>query len=172
MKMAFVLIALACSTIEVFGQERVKDISTENTLSSFSIDLKAIPPRTSKWISPTWTSPGEIICQDQKQDAYTGLKAVGKPNYIAVIKSNPCSPTILNPEGYDYGPIPALTKITSREADELFGKPIIQADQRSYKLLSATDSEYFIDFCFDGEKVKKYRVRGQNLRGEPVWCCP
>lgn len=164
-----IFIVIACS-IPASWAKKPDEKDSNITLNSFSIDLKQTVPRTSTFVVTPWRLPGETVCEDHKQDAYTGLKAIGKSNYIAVIKSNPCTPTILNPVGYNYGPIPALNTLTTEKADELFGQPIIHTNQRSYKLLSASNDSYFLDLSFDGTKLKQYRVRGQNLRGEPTWC--
>lgn len=155
-------------------QEKSKIVAHQDqgsVLDNFSIDLNVDQiPR--KFVVAPWRSVSETVCEDHKPNVYTGLMVPGKPNYVAIIQSNSCSPTILNPDGYEYGPIPALDKLTPSDAEVLWGAPTIEANQRTYKLVSAANDVYFVDISFDGSSLRQYRVRGKSLRGEPVWCSP
>jgi transposase-like protein len=75
----------------------------------------------------------------------------------------------LNPEGFeesqivgfDYGPIPPLSKLTPEQADELWGTEgfvTVVGGNRTYRLVTTANEDVVLETVFNGNRLDKYRV--------------
>lgn len=94
----------------------------------------------------------------------------------AIVQKLPNGTVTLNPPGFDYGPIPALEKMTQEHCEWLWGSspqefaPSQKLLIKEYRLVSPDGStDFFIDVKFDRDRLIKYRVRSTLI--EPMkWC--
>lgn len=99
------------------------------------------------------------------------LRRPGGKYASAVICSKKDGTVLLNPEGFNYGPIPSLNKITKSQADLLWGskngKEVI-GNVVTYKLLPnfgyKTNKEVLLDIVFEDSKIKKYKIRSEFMK--------
>lgn len=94
---------------------------------------------------------------------------------VAVIRKHPDEKLSLNPEGYNYGPIPPANELTVSIADQLFGEQLQKKEEvaesdveRSYKLCLRNGETCTLDLTFKGSKCEKFRVHNPRL-GSPQW---
>lgn len=145
-------------------QERV-------TLEDWSIPFKSLVPKN-KPATTFITAQGEIYCVDQRPTASLFLTRPNESNYVAVLQVDHGCPAILNPDGFEYGPIPKLKDLTVLQADQLWGKAVNSDSsnlEKIYRLAAADKSDYFLDTVFDETKLLKYRVRSHHVRGDAAW---
>ncbi len=91
----------------------------------------------------------------------------GHLSAIAEVKPN--GSVILNPDGFNYGPIPDLKELTPDQADQLWSqKPNEETSQpkRTYKLLARNNETVFLDLKFRNGQLQKYRIRGALVKTE------
>ena len=102
------------------------------------------------------------------------LTRPGETNVVAVIVVRMNGVSILNPKGFEYGLIPALSELTMSQADELWGArqtehPSGALNERTYKLATKGNKEFWIDLTFEGQRLQKYRMRSSELNSSS-WC--
>lgn len=91
----------------------------------------------------------------------------GHLSAIAEVKSN--GSVILNPDGFNYGPIPDLKELTPEQADQLWARnPDKQSNsqKKTYKLLARNNQDVFLDLMFKNGRLQKYRIRGTVVKME------
>jgi hypothetical protein len=118
-------------------------------------------------------SGDETSCAIPSRPSYRFLTKPKSSQITAVLKVFQACPAILNPGGFEYGPIPELKKLTVNDAQILWGKPLSSSDDhltKTYRLQDANDAEYLLDLKFEKKKIVEYRVRSQQLRGDAKWC--
>ena len=99
---------------------------------------------------------------------YYSLMRPGAANSVAIVKLNQDGSIELNPNGFDYGPIPPLNKMTQHQADQLWGRSVSDktAKRRTYVLKAfndTTDSDFILDVTFNRGYLYKYRIRRIGL---------
>jgi hypothetical protein len=138
-------------------------------LADWSIPLKpcSIPYNKGTAIK---RESGEYICAINPPPAYLFLTGPNSEKFVAVLQIYQATPPVLNPEGFEYGPIPSLKNITKEDAEILWGNGASSLpDETTYKLKANTQGNFFIDLLFKDNRLAKYRVRGERLRGQPAW---
>jgi hypothetical protein len=92
-------------------------------------------------------------------------------NIVAVLKIEPNGDSVLNPDGFDYGPIPALAKMSLPVADQLWATNVQTSKAkerlrknvaRTYYLISADKNEFkdfYLDLLFENNCLQKYQIR-------------
>jgi hypothetical protein len=95
------------------------------------------------------------------------LKRPGSKCCVAIVEVDAHKKVILNPPGFDYGPIPPLHDITPSQADELWGSDsgkTVQGNIHTYKLTSYIEPhQASIDLVFEKNKLQKYRVTSSEI---------
>ncbi len=152
-------------------------------LGSCNIAFQLFPPyKLNRKISKSASYSCEIL--DQKQDQKSAeidkkhaqlrfLQRLDDNRFVAVVQLNAECASILNPvisDEIDYGPIPEIKEITANEAETLWGPHVSDSDgittyqlALGYSSKAVTKNPYFIDVQFDGERLKKYRIRNQEI---------
>lgn len=97
----------------------------------------------------------------------------GSSNIVAVIETVENDLNYLNPlRGFNYGPIPRLSQLTTTKADILWGKPAKQEslqneEKRIYHLVSrnvkSEISDIFIDCRFCNSLLCRYKISGPTI---------
>lgn len=92
---------------------------------------------------------------------------------VAILRIQNDGKVILNPEGYVYGPIPPLIKMSEKQADELWkteGRKRVTEKIVSYDLVRCGDPQKTvqIDIIFRKNGVQKYRIVSIGL-ASPNW---
>jgi hypothetical protein len=105
-------------------------------------------------------SKDEIVCHAGAPIIQTTLLTrPGEVNCVGVLQWQPSGGTVkLNPEGFNYGPIPPINQLSSKEAEILWGPSYSQnaaTSERSYKLAN----DWILDLAFSEDRVRKYRLR-------------
>jgi hypothetical protein len=109
----------------------------------------------------------EVVCTGRRWPGVLYLTRPGEKNYVAVIQYEPGSPTLLNPNGFDYGSIPPLKVITREQIESLWGLSESSRglqNVQTYRLATSAsdptgDLDVFLDICFEKNRPQKYRVR-------------
>ena len=146
---------------------RVNDAS-EN-LRSWSISAKkTIEPVAPLAVDVKKFDPLEIICtgMGHRWPLVIFLTRPGEENVVAVVECEPGTATKLNPNGFDYGPIPAIENISRAQADHLWrsrSNSSKSGQTCTYRLTTKGQNEFFLDLVFLKNKLQKYRIRGQTL---------
>lgn len=93
------------------------------------------------------------------------LRRPGENKFVALLLIYRDGSVRLNPRGASYGPVPDLKNMTIMQADTLWSSPGHSNTHRknrfSYKLLLGNRPCY-IDCCFSGDKLQRYRVRADD----------
>lgn len=94
------------------------------------------------------------------------LSRMDSSNCVAILQVNPDLTPELNPDGFDYGPIPPLKKITAVQAEQLWSaSPVNNPPPDGIRTLHLHPIEptiFFIDFLFRKGHIQKFRVRSNN----------
>jgi len=149
-----------------FGRDKMTD------LHNWSIPFKdgVLIPHGKPSITVR-TADGEIRCADQRPTSYVFLTRPGESNFVAVLKVDQACPAILYPEGFDYGPIP-VSNLNLAAVEQIWGPAHVSTnnpDQKTYRLTSTDNADYFLDAVYNQNKLNKYRVRSIRLRGDATW---
>jgi hypothetical protein len=99
------------------------------------------------------------------------LSKPSRTNIVAVVSTDETGQTALNPVGFDYGPIPPLSKITRAQLATLWGQTLDDPmkSECTYCLFTGKKQEFFIDATFEGNNLKKYRIRSSCLNSPSSW---
>ncbi|HIA55133.1 MAG TPA: hypothetical protein EYN91_24120 [Candidatus Melainabacteria bacterium] len=114
---------------------------------------------------------------------YFYLSKPKQQNIVAVLRVSKEREAVLNPDGFEYGPIPPLSEMSISVADCLWGDKdenidgnIKSADgitiERTYYLVSDNQvfKDFFIDIVFERGLCQKYQVRSRgSTRINPGW---
>lgn len=91
---------------------------------------------------------------------------------VALIRISEKGKASLNPDGFIYGPIPNISKMTRQQADALWqAEPIpTSGSEVTYKLTSFNykPEDVYIDVVFANDRVDKYRLRAERI-ATPEW---
>ncbi|HEY9784494.1 MAG TPA: hypothetical protein V6D17_03760 [Candidatus Obscuribacterales bacterium] len=91
------------------------------------------------------------------------LNRPGASNAVAILVVKPDGTPNLNPDCFDYGPIPRLREITSAQAEQLWSvKPADQPKKdgiRTFDLRSYEPNSFKLDVEFQNDHLRKFRVR-------------
>lgn len=76
--------------------------------------------------------------------------------------------------GFDYGPIPPLSQMSPKDADELWGtsdnKSVDESGVTCYRLVSTVGDEVVLELRFKGDSLTGYRVSGNSIGLDSKWC--
>lgn len=128
---------------------------------TWSIPPKIMAPEP----APRRKDKFESVCTGKRWPDFVYLARPGENNFVAVVKFEPGSPAILDPEGFDYGPVPLLVNLTQAQANILWGLPISSNSSTisTYRLTTFNEQEFFLDVRFRANKIEKYRLRSKTF---------
>ena len=85
---------------------------------------------------------------------------------VAIVRVEPSNSAVLNPPGFNYGPIPALNMLRESDADVLWGTktkqkigPVVKYTLPTYQSADAIT----IETIFENSLLKKYRIVGISI---------
>lgn len=138
-------------------------------LRTWSIPIKPCSITYVQKNKPIKTPAGEVMNSGERPPAYIFLSQPNRKEIAAVLEVYQACPPILNPAGFEYGPIPKLEMLSPSIADQIWGPPTISDGVRTYKLSALDKAEYVLELKFDPDKLSKYKITSKRLRGEPSW---
>lgn len=141
---------------------------TSITLDRKGKDIKGVPKPVQLSICPL---SGLHKSEHLK---YYPLTRPGKDNFVAVVATAKNQASILNPiQGFNYGPIPFTPKMTSEQAESLWGKPVSEKRlgpndiERTYKLVSKNQRnerrEFVFECIFRTGRLFRYKIRSAGI---------
>ena len=94
------------------------------------------------------------------------LTRLGGSHKVAVVEIESDGSVLLNPKnGFEYGEIPELGKMTCANTDELWGSDHVGGNYRKYHLYSSQNEEFVIEVVFDANhRIKKYRITSNSIK--------
>lgn len=147
-------------------------------------DLRSWSIPTEKIRKPT-EPRDEVVCRlgavardDSRTQSFVHLLRKKDRKVVAIVELRKDGTTGLNPDGFNYGPIPPLIELTPTQADVLWGAsltPTTSEREKTFELNTFAGATYFIDLKFENNQVQEYRVRAQELdtprfRTHTAWC--
>ncbi len=141
--------------------------SSNKNLMTWSIPEKSIPLEHPIY-DKTRTELEETHCNSSVPARFLYLNQPNTGRKVAIIWFDQAGPAILNPPGFEYGPIPPLKEMTVADMRQLWGNELKDKATTSNEkvfLLKYNETEYQLEMQFENGQLKKYRVEGPGIRG-------
>lgn len=149
--------------LETERKSQIKMIDYKYTLETFCIlpeDIAKVEP--AKDPSDCAVRPNTVCRSPCKRE----LWVKNGNRCVAIVRVESDDRVVLNPAGFNYGPIPALKILTEAEADVLWGT---KSKQKKGAIVAYTlptyqsADEITIEAIFENSRLRKYKIIGGSI---------